>query len=584
MDKGKYLDSWKEISAYLGRNIRTCQIWERELGLPVHRLDVSPKARVFAYTGELDAWRDKKGRLPDTVEPLKGKGNATVSRGKFFSIRKVFAGLGVLALAAALFSAFNVGGSRDRLFGRILGGPITSVAVLPVENYSGDPDQELLAEGMTDALISGLGQISALENVISRTSVMQYKGTKKPLPQIAKELGVRGIIEASVLRSGGRVSITARLFDARRNRQIGPPLNYEREMVDILALYSEMVQAIAFEVRARITPQEGGRLKAVRPVAPDAYEAFLRGKFFLRKWTEDGVQKALIYFQKSADLEPDFAQAYAGLADAFLWSHLMNLLPWNEASQKAIAAARRALDLDEGLSEAHAVMSTAALWSWKWAEAELESRRAIALNPNSFDGHFTYGAFLTLMLHHEEAVREARRALALDPMTPTSSLNVGWTLYYAGRYDESIAQLRRTLEMAPENWGAHMELSWNYARKKMYPEAVAECRRALSLEQENPDLLGSCGRIFGLAGERVEAQECLERMQKWADQHHRDNPISKAWLYDGLGETDRSIECLERAYRDRSPGLAFLKMETYSDKLRSDPRFQDLMLRMNFPR
>jgi tetratricopeptide (TPR) repeat protein len=394
---------------------------------------------------------------------------------------------------------------------------------------------------------------------------------------------VRGIVEASVLRSGGRVSITARLFDARSNRQLGPPLKYEREMVDILALYSEVVQAIASEVRARITPQERGRLKTVRPIAPDAYEAFLRGRFFLRKWTEDGTQEALGYFQRSAELDPGFASAYAGTADAYLWCHTMNLLPWTEASEKALAAARKALDLDETLAEAHAVMSTIALWSWRWAETELESRRAITLSPNAFDGHFTYAAYLTLMTHHEEAVREARRSMEMDPTTPTSSLNLGWTLYYAGRYDESIAQLRRTLEMAPDNWAANMELSWNYAQKKMYPEAVAECRRALGLEPDNPDLLGSCGRIFGLAGERAEALKCLEKMMTWADVHHRGNPISEAWLYDGLGETDRSIECLERAYRDRSPGLAFLKMETYSDSLRSDPRFQDLMRRLNFP-
>lgn len=577
MDKGRILDSWKEIASYVGRNVRTCQNWERELGLPVHRLDGSPKSRVFAYTTELDSWREEKGRLADHAGTGGRKNGA-------FRIRKVRLGLVALGSAVALLLAFNAGGLRDRLFGHVLSGRITSLAVLPVENYSGDADQELLADGMTDALISGLGRISALDNVISRTSVMQYKGTKKPLPLIAKELKVHGVVEASVLRSGGRISITARLFDARSNRQLGPPLNYERDVTDIMALYAEVVQAIAEEVRARITPQESGQLKTVRPIAPAAYEAFLRGKFFLRKWTEDGTQKAIGYFLRSTDLDPRFAAAYAGMADAYLWCHSMNLLPWNEASEKARAAARKALELDETLAEAHAVMSTIALWSWRWAEAELESRRAIALSPNGFDGHFTYAAYLTLMAHHAEAVREARRSVEMDPMTPTSNLNLGWALYYAGRYDESIAQLRKTLEMAPDNWAASMELSWNYAQKKMYPEAVAECRRALSLEPDFPDLLGSCGRVFALAGERAEALKCLERMKTWADLHHRGNPLSEAWLYDGLGETDRSIECLEQAYRDRSPGLAFLKMETYSDRLRSDRRFQELMRLLNFPR
>jgi TolB-like protein/tetratricopeptide (TPR) repeat protein len=519
--------------------------------------------------------------VSEGVKPLRAK--AGLFRGKVFGIRKIYAyaGLAILASVIVLLTALNVGGLRDRLLGRVNTPRITSLAVLPVKNYTGDPSQEFFADGMTEALIDSLGQIKALKKVTSRTSAMHYKGTSETLPQIARELGVDGIVEASVTRSASRVGITARLIDARQDRQLCTR-NYEREMTDVLILRSELVQAIADEIRVQVTPQESERLKTARPVDPRAYEACLRGRYFLGKWTPDGLKKAITEFQNSIDIEPAFASAYAGLADAYNRAAAFYFQLPNEAFPKARAAARKALELDEQLAEAHVALARVMLqFDWNWAGAEQEYQQAITLNPNSFEAHFGYGFYLTTMGRADEAVNETKRALDLDPLTATTSLQLGWVLYYARRHDESIAQLKKTLDLAPDLAYAYIELSWNYAQKRMYPEAVAECQRAIRLSPEDQVVLSSCGRVYGLAGERADALKCLESLKGLSARGYVD-PYNMAWFYDGLGEDDRTLEWLERAYRERSASLIGLRIEILSDSLRSNPRFQELLRGMNF--
>ncbi len=481
--------------------------------------------------------------------------------------------------------AFNVAGLRDRLL-TIVGARqcvplprIESIAVLPLTNLSGDPEQEYFADGMTDALIAELGQIGSLR-VISRTSVMQYKGAKRPLPQIAKELNVDAVIEGSVLRSGDRVRITAQLIGAVPERHLWAR-NYERDLRDVLSLQGEIARTIADEVKANVTPDVQARLASARPVNPEAYQALLKATYFWRKFPEEEYKKSLGYIQQAIALDRTYAPAHAALAHYYLTEGGLSLRPVKEAAPLARAAALKALELDETLARAHHEMGAIKYqFDWDWAGAEPELKRAVMLSPNSSDSHNGYGMFLTFMGRTGEGVRELQTALELDPLVMARNINLGWGLLYARRYDESIAQLKKTLELAPDVGYTNMHLAWGYAQKRKYPEAVAACRRAVSLLPYHQEVIGGCGMVYALAGRRQDALALLDRLKKHPGYL---DAYNVALIYDGLGDNDRTMEWLERAYRERSPQLVGVRIETWSDNLRSDPRFQDLLRRMNFP-
>ena len=458
---------------------------------------------------------------------------------------------------------------------------IDSVAVLPLENLSHDPEQEYFADGMTEELITNLGKISALR-VISRTSVMRYKGTKRSLPDIARELNVNAIVEGTVQRSGNHVRITVNLLYAPTDRHLWAE-SYERDLHDVLDLQGEVARSIAGEIRIKLVPQEQIHLASTRPVDPEAYQDYLKGKYYASKWTEEGFKKALVSFRQAIDLDPTYARAYEGLAGAYSWAGAWGLQPSAEAYPLAKAAALKALELDDGLADAHAALGqTKFVFDWDWPGAEHELERATSLNPSSSNAHFYYGWFLTAMGRSDEAVAETRKALELDPLTPTTNLQLGWVLYYARRHDESIRQLKKTLELAPDLGYANMELGWNYAQKRMYSEAVTECQRAVTLTPEDQVMLGGCGNVYGLAGRGRDAFTLLGRLKKLSARGYLD-PYNVASLYDGLGDNDRTMDWLERAYRERSASLCGIRVELWSDRLRTDPRFQDLLHRMNFP-
>jgi serine/threonine protein kinase/TolB-like protein/Tfp pilus assembly protein PilF len=484
----------------------------------------------------------------------------------------------LLVAVGAVILGLNIGGLRDRLMGRAGPPKIESIAVLPLANLSGDPEQDYFSDGMTEELITNLGKISALR-VISRTSVMRYKKTEKPLPQIARELGVDGIVEGSVLRVGGRVRITAQLIQAEQERHLWAE-SYERDLRDILALQSEVARAIASEIKVKLTPQEQTRLASARPVNPEVYELWLKGRRHLL--TAGMTMKALEYFQQAIDLDPAYAPAHAGISVAYSNAALFYALAPHEALPKAKAAAKRALELDESLAEAHvALAQLMENPDWDWSGAEREFKRALELNPNSVDAHFGYSWFLTNMLRFEEAVAESRRAVELDPLSLGVTGQLGWTLYYAGRYDESIKSHRKSLEMEPGFAFAHLMLSWNYVAKHAPAEAAAACRRAVELAPDDQFVLASCGHDLAVVGRRQEALALLERVKRLGGRKPVD-PYVVAFLYDGLGENQLALRSLERAFQDRSPNLACLRLD-FSQPLRSDPRFQDLLRRMNFP-
>jgi TolB-like protein/DNA-binding winged helix-turn-helix (wHTH) protein/Flp pilus assembly protein TadD len=493
---------------------------------------------------------------------------------------------GAAAVSLALLFAFNVAGLRERILrtvGAVREPPlqIQSIAVLPFENLSGDPAQEYFADGMTEELITDLGKISALR-VISRTSVMRYKGSRKSLPEIARELNVDVIAEGAVQRSGNRVRITAQLIQALTDRHLWAG-TYDRDLRDVLVLQSEVASAIGDQVQAKLTPQDRTRLASARSVNPEAYEAHLKARYFLGKWTAEGTRKCVEYSQRAIDLDAKYATAYAGQADCYAFAAQACYQSAAEAYPKAKAAAGKALELDDTLAETHAALGTIKfIFDWDWPRAEQELKRAVMLDPNSSMAHEWYGRFLTAMDRSDEAVRETKKALELDPLSPTTNALLGWVLYYARRYDESIAQLKKALELAPDLAYANNELGWNYAQERMYPEAVTECQRAVSLMPEDQIVLGSCGAVYGLAGRRQDARTLRDRLMKVSARGYLD-PYNVAFLYDGLGDNDRTMEWLERAYRERSGSMFCLKTEIWTDRLRSDPRFQDLLRRMNFP-
>jgi TolB-like protein/Flp pilus assembly protein TadD len=461
------------------------------------------------------------------------------------------------------------------------GPQINSLAVLPLENLSGDSSQEYFSDGVTDAIITDLGQIKGIR-VISRRSVMRYKGNRKPLPEIARELNVDAIVEGTVQRSGNRVRITANLLYAPTDRHLWAK-SYESELQDVLLLQGQVARSIASEIGIKLMSQEQRRLAATRPVNPEAYQAYLKGKYYAAKWNADGFKKGEASFRQAIDLDPTYGPAYEGLAEVHGMLATMGLRPSTESFSLVKAAASKALELDGGLAEAHSDLGMVKLqFDWDWSGAENELRQAIALNPNSSGAHFSYGMFLIALGRSDEAVKETRNALELDPLTTSSNLLLGWVLYYARRHDESIAQLKETLELTPDFGLANMELGWNYAQKRIYPEALTECRKAVSLAPEDQIVLASCGYVYGLAGRRQDALALLDRLKEISRQGYVD-PYNFAWLYDGLGDNNPTMEWLERAYRERSASLYALRIETWSDRLRTDPRFQDLLRRMKFP-
>jgi TolB-like protein len=481
---------------------------------------------------------------------------------------------------------FNVGGRRNRL-GAIVGAvrepplQIRSLAVLPLANLSGDPEQEYFADGMTDELITNLSKIGSLK-VISRTSVMQYKGAKKPLREIAQALGVDGVIEGSVFRAGNRVRITAQLIHAATDRHLWAE-SYERDLRDVLALQSEVAQAIAKEIQIKLTPQEQAHLASARPVNPEAHEAYLKGRYYWNLRTEEGVKKGIQYFQQAIEKDPGYALAYAGLADSYVVLGNLGLMAPKEAYPRAKAAAFKALEMDETLAEAHASLGMArSEYDWDWVGAEKEWKRAIELNPGYATAHQWYAQYLTSMGRHNEAIAEAKRAQELDPLSLIINAIGGSVFACARRYDEAIAQCRRTLELNAGFYMAHLYLGFAYEQEKLYAEAISEYQKAIALEQGNPTVAAYLARGYAAAGKRTEALKTFSQLRDLSKRRYVSS-YTMALTYAALGDNDQAFACLEKAYEDRSGALLYVKVDPRVDSLRSDPRFQDLLRRMNFP-
>jgi serine/threonine-protein kinase len=454
---------------------------------------------------------------------------------------------------------------------------IESLAVLPLENLSADPAQEFFADGMTEALIATLAQIGALR-VISRTSAMQYKGVRKPLPEIARALNVDAIVEGSVLRSGERVRITAQLIEAAADRHLWAH-SYERAVDDVLALQSEVAQAIAEEIRVKLTPVEQARLAGARAVSPRAYEAYLRGRHRWNRRTQGELHKGIEHFNEAIAHDPTYAPAYAGLADSYNILADLNALPPLEAASRARAAVSRALELDPQLAEAHTSLGfIRQFFDWDWAGSERAYQQALALNPNYATAHQWHSMLLTRDARFDEALAEALHAQELDPLAFIIGTTVADVLFFWRRYDEAIAQLRRALAMEPGFVPAHSDMGRALAQMGRYEEAIEEFTIGARLGGADPRAHGGLGHAFALAGRREEARSVLARLEERAARLEASS-FAIAVIYVALGEIDRAFAWLDRACREHDRALVWLKVHPRLDALRGDPRFDELLHR-----
>src|SRR6266576_2588244 len=458
---------------------------------------------------------------------------------------------------------------------------IRSLAVLPLDNLSGDASQNYFADGMTDELISDLGQISALR-VISRTSVMAYKRARKPLPQIAGELNVDAVVEGTVLRSGDQVRITAQLIEASTDKHLWSQ-SYQGELRDTLALQNRVARAIADQIRINLTPQEQAALRNVKVVNPEAYESYLKGRYFWNKRTSNGLKVALAYFNQAIEEDPKYAQAYSGLADTYAllgdWQYAV-MTP-KQALPKAKAAAIKALELDSAQGEAHNSLAFVLDgFDWDLDSGGKEFLRAIELSPSYATAHHWYAWHLSLLGRYDEAIVEMRRAEQLDPLSLIINADLAELLVLAHSYDESIRQSRKTIEMDPNFALAHNQLAQAYLQKHMYDEAVAELQKAVLLSGGSPTCIANLARAYAASGKKSEALKLLSDLKKRSIPSHS-NSSEIAMIYASLGDADQAMNWLEKGYEDRfNPGVL---LRPGFDPLRSDPRFQDLLHRVGLP-
>ena len=461
---------------------------------------------------------------------------------------------------------------------------IDSIAVLPLDNLSGDPKQDYFVDGMTEALITELSKIGSLR-VISRQSVMRYKGSNKPLPDIAKELSVGAIVEGSVLHVGEQVRINIQLIEARKDRHLWAN-TYDRNNSNILALHSEVARAIADEIKIAVTPEEESRLQNVPMVNPEAYEAYLMGRHYLRKVLPEGWRKAVEYFERACEIDPTFALGYVGLAEAYAWLAGDAVLPPEDGWPKVRLAAEKALEMDEGLSAAHTVLAWAKFqYDFDWHEAESEFKQALRLDPNNPDARQFYSWFLVAMERHDEAISQIKLARKLDPLSLAIQHNEGFILSNAGHYDEAHQLLRSIIDSNPEYLYGHWMLAFVYASQGKYEEAISPLQTAMDLLGDDiADEIPFLGYLYGRLGRKAEARKLLEQLDELAARGRYVSPVSRAQIYIGLGEKDRAFELLDKGYKTHASWLTYLKIDFFYDSLRDDPRFQDLLRRMNFPK
>jgi TolB-like protein/cytochrome c-type biogenesis protein CcmH/NrfG len=579
----KRLDSWKEIAAYLNRDVTTVQRWEKREGMPVHRHVHDKRGSVYALSEELDDWiRSRRPRPEETEnqleserEPEAGVLPAAPSGASAITPRRsrlwfaLAAGVCVCLVAAAWLVL------RHRA--RATSEPqIRSLAVLPLRNLSGDPAQDYLADGITEALIGRLSNIHDLR-VISHTSVMRFKNPQLSVPEIARTLGVDAVVEGSVIKEGDRIRVTAQLIRGATDTHFWSE-TYDREMRDALNLESELAQSIAEKVEVTVSGDEHQRLRAARPVAPEVYESYLKGRFLLGQEKRAEVEPSIHHFEDAINQDPTFAPAYLGLAEAYtiLGTVAAGVSP--EATRpKVTNFARKALELDPNLVEANVMLANVLQEEWHWAEAEAEYRRALELNPNNAEAYQWFALWLVCQGRTDEAVTSIQRARALDPIG-VSGGSVSWILFQSHRFDDAIREAGSALAIQPDNVATLTGLGFALIANNKPADAIPILEKAVSLSG-SPAATGILIRAYAHAGRRTDALRLLAELK----QRRKAGYIPAAAFvnaYLGLSDNEQAFYWLEQAYKEQSNILQVLKTHPYFDPIRGDQRFADLVRRV----
>jgi TolB-like protein/DNA-binding winged helix-turn-helix (wHTH) protein/Tfp pilus assembly protein PilF len=500
-----------------------------------------------------------------------------------FSIPRIAILVAAVLIGSALVSGIAVHYLRGADARKGRANRSSSLVVLPLENLSGDKEQDYFADGMTDDLIANLAKIHSLR-VVSRFTAMAYKGTHKPLPQIASELNVDAVVEGTVMRVGNRVRITAELVQVSTDQHLWAD-TYESTIGDVLALQNRVSSAIVDEIRINLTKEDKERLAQKPSVSPEAYEDYLKGRYYWNKRSSEGFEKAIGYFEKATRRDPQYALAFAGLADCYgiIGATIYGTLPAAEASPKAKTAAIRALEIDPSLAEAETSLATAKFnYDWDWAGAEAGFKKAMEMDPTYATAYQRYSLYLIALGKFDQSFDAIKKARDLDPLSISINASFGWRLYLAREYDRSIAQLRDTLEMDPNYEWAHLTLGQAYAQKAEYNQAIEDLGRAVELSNSSPLTLSALAHAYALSGNHAEALKMLAQLHSLSKKQYV-SPFYIAVVYLGLGKNELAMDWLEKAYTDRSNGLVFLKVEPELDPLRSNPRFLALQAKLNFP-
>ena len=530
--------------------------------------------RGYRFLAEVRAEDSERLPAAPASPTLAGRSDAASSRPENRARRRTH-GVGfwlMVALSLLLLGVAIFAGQRWRRRSSASASPtvtIRSLAVLPLENLSGD-EQDYFADGMTDELITDLAQIAALR-VISRTSAMAYKGARRPLSQVARELKVDAVVEGTVLRSGNQVRITAQLIQASADKHLWAQ-SYEGDVRDTLALQKQVAEAIADQIRIQLTPREQAALRSSAPVDAQAYEDYLKGRFFFNK--RNSNEKAQSYFQQAIRKAASYPPPYAGLADTYLLS---------DEPRLARESVQKALELDNDLAEAHNSLAELLYeFDRDWIGAEKEFKRALELGPNYAPAHHWYSMFLSTMGRKPEALAEAQKAYAVDPLSPVVGANLAKILEENGHYDQAIEQAKRTLELDPNSAVTHGVLGVIYEDKKRYPDAIAEYKTALQLHGAPGEMRGLLGYVYAVSGDRADALEMIrELMRLWPGHAHA--ALDMAVVYSGLDDKDQALSWLEKASQREVGDLAELGRNPHFFQMRGDQRFEDLVRRSAGP-
>jgi len=537
-----------------------------------HLLETVPK-RGYRFIGAIEGASEERERPAIVSSPA-----CKELRGKLLPWRRIWMLLG--AAGALVLVALSLRYARHERVSPKLSPAIQSIAVLPLANLSADAAQEYFSDGLTDELITELAKIGGLR-VISRTSVIPYKGGHKGAPQIGRELHVDAIVEGTVERVGGRVRIRAQLIDAATDQHLWAQ-SYDRDVNDVLQLEGELALNIAQQI-GHFAQEQKDALASPHPVPPMAHEDYLRGRYYWNKRTEAGLRKGIEYFQKAIDQDPNYALAYAGLADSYIMLANWGFAPPAETYPKAQAAARKALELDEQLAEAHTSLAyVTLLYEWDWAAAEKRFRKAIALNPNYASAHHFYCILLVTSGRHAEALVEIKRAQELDPLSLIVNDVVGW-IYYEGRqYDQAKQQYTRTLEMDVGYAPALLDLGTVYLRTGEQDKAIGQFAQARTLTGDNGVVLSDLAQAYASSGRRAKAVQVLGKVQDLSATSFV-SPFDLSLIYLSLGEREKAISMLQKAADEHVGWVVRLGVDPAFDSLRGEPKFQRLIRRIRIP-